>query len=122
MGFEEILAVLHRWLGLAIEVSTHGANAAQPVAALEARGRLRSGDELGAESFSPGSLLFVLVDDGDAQIAAFRLYEDSYAGGGWFDDEEEVLEVRSGVIQLLIAPVEVLGETASRPTPDDSLM
>jgi hypothetical protein len=106
VGFEEILAVLHRWLGLQIEVGTHGANGSQPVCAVEAQGRLLNGAEMGSESASPGSFLFTLVDDSNAQVAAFRLYENSYAGGGWFDDEEEVLEIRSGVIQILIAPVE----------------
>jgi hypothetical protein len=37
------------------------------------------------------------------------------AGGGWFDDAEEVLEVRSGVIQLLIAPVLEGEENAREP-------
>jgi hypothetical protein len=117
MGFEEILAVLQRWLGLEIEVSTHGANGAAPVTALEARGRLRSGDELRAESAAPGSLVFVITDDGGTQVAAFRLHEDSYAGGGWFDDAEEVIEVRSGVIQLLIAPVEHHADAGSSTQP-----
>lgn len=29
----------------------------------------------------------------------------SYLGGGWLDDEEEVLEIHSGVIKILIATV-----------------
>ncbi len=106
MDLKELVGVLHGWLGIEIEVSAHGANGAQPVSALEARGRLARGDELGPESASPGSFVFVVVDSQSAQVAAFRLYERSYAGGGWFDDDEEVLEVRSGVIQLLIAPAE----------------
>jgi hypothetical protein len=104
MGFEEILAVLLGWLGLEVEVGTHGANGAPPVAALEAQGRLRRGDSFGSESASPGSVLFVLDDTDGEQIATFHLFESSFAGGGWYDDAEEVLEIRSGVIQLLVAP------------------
>lgn len=106
MEFEEILAVLLGWMGLELEVSVHGANGAQPVAALEARGQLRRGDDFGFESASPGSFVLVLTGGDGVQAAAVRLFEASYAGGGWYDDEEEVLEVRSGVIQILIAPTE----------------
>lgn len=107
MDLEEVLTVLLGWLGLEIEVSLHGANGSPPVAALEVQGQLRKGEEFGHESASPKSFAFVL-DDGDGlQIAAaIHLYESSYAGGGWYDDDEEVLEIRSGVIQILIAPVE----------------
>lgn len=115
MSFEEVLAVLLGWLGLNIEVSVHGANGAEPVAALEATGRFRRGEELGAESASPGAFLFILDDGGGGQTGVLRLYERSYAGGGWYDDEEEVLEVRSGVIQILIAPA----EESSPPSPND---
>jgi hypothetical protein len=104
MTFEEVLAVLLGWLGLDVGVGTHGANGAPPVTALEAEGRLSRGEGFGEESALPASVVFVLDDGEGAQIATFRLYENSYAGGGWYDDEEEVLEIRSGVIQLLIAP------------------
>jgi hypothetical protein len=73
MGFEDILAVLLDWLGLEVEVVTHGANGAQPVAALEAQGRLRRSDSFGTESANPGSVLFVLDDDDGKQIGSFRL-------------------------------------------------
>jgi hypothetical protein len=105
MGLEEILAVLHSWLGREIEVGTHGSNGAQPVAAVEVRGYLRRGDELGGESASPGAFLFVL-DDGDGkEVGSFRLYERALQGGGWFDEDEEVLEIRGGVIQILLSRV-----------------
>ena len=105
MSFEEVLAVLLGWIGVEIEVSVHGANGAQPVAALEAQGCLRNGEELGGESASPGTFMFVLDGEAGVQAGVIRLFESSYAGGGWYDDGEEVLEVRSGAIQLLIAPV-----------------
>lgn len=104
MWLEEILGVLHGWLGLEIEVGTHGANGAQPVTALEVRGFLRAGEASAAPSGAE-SFLFILEDDAGRQVGSFCLYEASLAGGGWFDDEEEVLEIRSGVIQLLIAAV-----------------
>lgn len=62
------------------------------------------GDELGNRSGS--SVLFVLRNRDGGQARSIRLYEQAYAGGGWYDDDEEVLEVRSGVIQILIAPVQ----------------
>jgi hypothetical protein len=103
MEFEDVLSVLLGWMGQEIEVGTHGANGAEPVTALEARGILRRGDDFEKDAVGRGSLAFYLADTAGSQIAAFRLYESAYSGGGWFDDEEEVLEIRSGVIQLLIA-------------------
>jgi hypothetical protein len=105
MEFGEVLSVLHGWLETEIEVSTHGAAGAHPIAALEARGTLRSGDCLGAESALPGSFIFVLTDANESQVAAIYLSPDSYADGGWDRDAADVLKVRCGVIQMLIAPV-----------------
>lgn len=105
MTFEEILGVLLSWLGLEIEVGTHGANGAQPVAAVDVQGELHRGDELENRSTSGSSVLFILRNDG-AQVGSLRLYEQAYAGGGWYDDDEEVLEVRSGLVQILIATVQ----------------
>jgi hypothetical protein len=102
MGFEDVLALLLGWMGLEIEVGTHGANGAQPVAALEARGYLRRADDFD-EGARRGSFAFYLADAAGNDVGAFRLFQASYAGGGWFDDEEEVLEIRSGVIQILVA-------------------
>jgi hypothetical protein len=51
------------------------------------------------------SLIFLLGGGNGTQIGSFFLHSGAFAGAGWYDDEEEVLEVRSGVIQLLIAPV-----------------
>jgi hypothetical protein len=99
------LSVLLGWMGREIEVGTHGANGAQPVAALEARGILRRGEDFEEDAVRRGSFAFYLVDAAGNQVATFRLYQSSYSGGGWFDEEEEVLEIRSGVIQLLIATV-----------------
>src|ERR1700735_645982 len=104
MGFEEVLSVLLGWMGCEIEVGTHGANGAQPVAALEARGILRRGEDF-ADGAPRGSLAFYLDDPAGNQVAAFRLYASTYTGGGWFDDGEEMLEISSGVIRLLIASV-----------------
>ena len=106
MTFEEILGVLLGWLGLEIEVGTHGANGAQPVAAVDVQGELHRGDELGKRSTSGSSVLFVLRNGDGAQVGSLRLYEQAYQGGGWYDDDEEVLEVRSGVVQILIAPIQ----------------
>lgn len=105
MTFEEILGVLLGWLDLEIEVGTHGANGAQPVAAVDVQRELHRGDELGSRSASASSVLFVLRDGDGEQVESLRLYEQAYQGGGWYDDDEEVLEVRSGIIQILIAPV-----------------
>lgn len=93
-------------LGLDIEVGTHGANGAQPVAAVDVQGELYRGDELGNGSAAGSSVLFVLRDGDGAQVGSLRSYEQAYKGGGWYDDDEEVLEIRSGVVQILIAPVQ----------------
>jgi hypothetical protein len=111
MDFEDVLSVLLGWMGQEVEVGTHGANGDEPVTALETRGILRRGDDFEKNAVSRGSLAFYLADTAGTQIAAFRLYKSAYSGGGWFDDKEEVLEIRSGVIQLLIAT------TLSRPRP-----
>lgn len=105
MGLEEILAVLHGWLGREIEVTTRGSHGAPPVAAVEVRGYLRRGDELEGEDASPATFFFVLDDGNGEQIGSFRLYEEALRGGGWFDEDKEVLEIRSGVIQILLSRV-----------------
>jgi hypothetical protein len=51
-------------------------------------------------------VLFVLRNGDGGKAGSLRLYEQTYQGGGWYDDAEEVLEVRSGVVQILIAPVQ----------------
>jgi hypothetical protein len=73
---------------------------------VDVQGELRRGDELGNRSASGSSVLFVLHNGDGAQVGSLRLYEQAYQGGGWYDDDEEVLEVRSGVVQILIAPVQ----------------
>lgn len=107
MDLEEVLAVLHGWLGMDVEVSTHGANGAYPVLALEVRGRLRRGEPLSAGSDQADSLMFEIGDELDRRIGSFVVSEREFGGGGWFDDEEEVLEIRCGVIKFLIALPEV---------------
>jgi hypothetical protein len=48
-------------------------------------------------------LLFVFVEGAGRQVGSFALDAGAFGGGGWLDDREEVLEVESGVVQLLIA-------------------
>ncbi len=67
---------------------------------------LRRGDDFEKDAIRRGSLTFYVNDSAGNQVAALRLYPSSYAGGGWFDDKKEVLEIRCGVIQLLIATVD----------------
>lgn len=93
------------WIGLEVEVGTHGANGSVPVSALEVRGTLRKGEEFGVDDKSPAVFAFRFEGEAGDEVASLRLYESTYVGGGWFDDEGEVLEIRSGVIQILIATV-----------------
>ena len=102
MDLDQILAVLHGWLGLEIEVSGHGSDGKPPLMALTVRGRLRSGDVLSRVS-QPEVFLFVLEGQDRGQVGSFSLYAEDYAGGGWLGEDQEVLEVRSGSVQLLIA-------------------
>ena len=101
MDLEQILAVLQGWLGLEIEVSAHGGGGEAPVSAVSARGRLRTGDLLSPPA-RPERFLFVLVDAAGRQVGSFALDAEAFKGGGWLDGREEVLEIESGVVQLLI--------------------
>lgn len=107
VDLEAILHVLHGWLGLEIEVSAHGARGRPPVSSVSARGRLRTGDVL-SHPDRPEVFLFVLVGDDGLQIGSFGLDSEAFRGGGWLDQEEEVLEIEIGVLQLLIT--RTLGE------------
>jgi hypothetical protein len=102
VDLEQILAVLHGWLGTEIEVSAHGARGRAPISAVSAPGRLRTGDVLSRPD-RPEVFLFVLVDSAGRQIGSFGLDAEAFGGGGWLDGNEEVLELESGVVQLLIA-------------------
>jgi hypothetical protein len=102
MGLEEILGVLHGWIGFEIEVSAHGGRGRAPSSAVSSQGRLRTGDVLSRPGASE-VFLFVLVDSAGIQIGSFALYAEAFRGGGWLDEKEEVLEIESGVVQLLIA-------------------
>jgi hypothetical protein len=102
MELEQILGVLHGWVGTNIEVSAHGGQGMAPISAVSARGRLRTGDVLSRPD-RPEVFLFVLVDGADLQVGSFALDAEAFGGGGWLDGNEEVLEVESGVVQLLIA-------------------
>jgi hypothetical protein len=73
-----------------------------PISAVSVRGTLRTGDVLSRPD-KPEVFLFVLVDIGGRQVGSFALDAEAFGGGGWLDDREEVLEVESGVVQLLIA-------------------
>jgi hypothetical protein len=99
---EQILAVLHGWLGSEIEVSAHGGQGRAPISAVSVRGRLRTGEVLSRPD-RPEVFLFVLVDPSGRQVGSFALDAEAFGGGGWLDGGEEVLEVESGVVQLLIA-------------------
>jgi hypothetical protein len=99
---DQILEVLHGWVGTEIEVSVHGGQGMAPISAVSVRGRLRTGDVLSRPD-RPEVILFVLVDEAGRQVGSFALDADAFRGGGWLDDREEVLEVESGVVELLIA-------------------
>lgn len=105
MDLEQILAVLHGWLGLEIEVSAHGGDGEPPVSAVSVRGRLRAGDVLSRPA-QPEVFLFVLEDATGRQNGSFALDAEAFRGGGWLDEDEQVLELASGVVQLLITEVE----------------
>lgn len=102
MELEQILGVLHGWVGIEIEVSAHGGQGKPPISAVSVRGRLRTGDVLSRPD-RPEVFLFVLVDAGGRQVGSFALDAEVFGGGGWLGRNEEVLEVASGVVQLLIA-------------------
>jgi hypothetical protein len=114
VDLEQILAVLQGWLGVEIEVSAHGSQGMAPISAISVRGRLRTGDLLSRPD-KPEVFLFVLVDGVGRQVGSFALDAEAFGGGDWLDDREEVLEVESGVVQLLIATA--LGD--DDPSPDD---
>lgn len=101
MELEQVLNVLHGWVGTKIEVSAHGARGAAPVSGVSSRGRLRAGDVLSPPE-NPEVFLFVLTGTSGEQVGSFALDASVFIGGGWLDQKEEVLEVESGVIQLLI--------------------
>lgn len=96
--------MLHRWIGSEIEVSAHGGKGRAPISAVSARGRLRTGDVLSRPG-RPEVFLFVLVGTDGLQVGSFALEAEVFRGGGWLEEREEVLEVESGVVQLLIAQV-----------------
>jgi hypothetical protein len=102
VDLEQILGVLHGWIGSEIEVSVHGGRGRAPVSAVSVRGRLRTGDVL-SRPRKPEVFLFVLADDSGRQVGSFALDAEAFVGGGWLDEKEEVLEVESGVVQMLIA-------------------
>jgi hypothetical protein len=114
VDLEQILAVLHGWLGVEIEVSAHGGRGMAPISAVSVRGRLRTGDVLSRPE-RPEVFLFVLVDGAGRQVGSFALDAEAFGGGGWLDQGEEVLEVESGVVQLLITTA--LGD--DEPSPHD---
>jgi hypothetical protein len=99
---EQILEVLHGWVGTEIEVSVHGGQGMSPITAVSVRGTLRTGDVLSRPD-RPEVILFVLVDEAGRQVGSFALDAGAFRGGGWLGDREEVLEVESGVVELLLA-------------------
>lgn len=101
MELEQVLNILHGWIGAEIEVSAHGGQGSAPVSGVSARGRLRAGDVL-SPAEKPEVFLFVLTGEAGEQVGSFALEAAAFTGGGWLDQAEEVLEVESGVMQLLI--------------------
>jgi hypothetical protein len=81
MELQEILGVLHGWIGLEIEVSAHGGGGRAPISAISSRGRLRTGDVLSRPGASE-VFLFVLVDSAGIQIGSFVLYAEAAAAAG----------------------------------------
>jgi hypothetical protein len=105
MELEEILEVRHGWLATEIEVSAHGGRGAAPVSAVSVRGRLRTGDVLSRPG-KPEVFLFVLSDAEGSQVGSFAVDAEAFGGGGWLDERREVLEIESGVVQLLVVAVD----------------
>jgi hypothetical protein len=103
MDFQDVLAVLVNWLGREVEVTLAGADGADPTLAAELGGRLARGDELSGRAATADSLMFILEDREGSQVGTFILVESAFRGAGWFDRDGEVLEVRSGVVRLLIS-------------------
>jgi hypothetical protein len=103
MDFQAVLAVLVDWLGREVEVSLAGADGAAPTLVAELGGRLARGDELSGGSAPADSVMFIPEDDEGRQVGTFILAESAFRGAGWFDPGDEVLEVRSGVVALLIS-------------------
>jgi hypothetical protein len=118
VDLEEIVTVLHGWVGTEIEVSAHGSQGKAPISAVSVRGRLRTGDVVSSPG-KPEVFLFVLVDDTGMQVGSFALDAEAFGGGGWLDEKEEMLEVESGVVQLLIASA-VRDDEVDRPEPTSS--
>lgn len=100
---EFALQVLHGWLGQEVEVTTHGADGDAPVSALYARGVLSRDDELDESS---KTIVFTLTSKAGEKTGQVFLVPDSFRGADWLDDDEEVLELRSGVIWMLISPID----------------
>jgi hypothetical protein len=72
VDLEQILAVLHGWLGEEIEVSAHGGQGMAPILAVSVRGRLRTGDVM-SRFGHPEVFLFVLVDGDGLRVGSFAL-------------------------------------------------
>jgi hypothetical protein len=105
MELEEILMVLHGWIATEIEVSAHGGRGTAPISAVSVRGRLRTGDVLSRPG-KPEVFLFILGDAQGRQVGSFAVDAAAFGGGGWLDEGGEVLEIESGVVQLLLVPVD----------------
>jgi len=95
MEFEDVLSVLLGWMGREIEVGNHGANGAKPVAALEARVPA-PGRDFDDDAARRGSFAFFLNDAAGDQVAAFRLYQSSYSGGGWLTTSKKFWRSAAG--------------------------
>lgn len=69
----------------------------------ELHGLLARGDELSSCSAPADAVMFILEGEEGRQAGTFILAESAFRGAGWFDPGGEVLEVRSGVVALLIS-------------------
>lgn len=105
VDFAQTLSVLTGWLGREVDVDVGGADDHAPLLVAELHGRLVRGSELGRGAAPADSLMFTLADEDGVEAGTFILAESAFAGAGWYDDAEEVLQVQIGVVQLLISLV-----------------
>lgn len=85
MDLEEVLGVLHDWLGLGleIEISVHGAN--RPVGGALSCTAI-CGGEMNSTRIQTSMSPSLVLDDGDGtKIGSFSLPARVFRGGGWFD-------------------------------------
>jgi hypothetical protein len=102
--------VLQGWLGQEVEVSSHGGDGVDPVVAVSVRGRLRGAEDIGGAGGAAAGESFLFVIEGAAgeQVGSFMLYERCFGGARWLNEKQDVMEIRSGVVRVLVGPGEDL--------------